>query len=91
MSPKRDLQAVSTTAEQRTRALDGARLPRQIAGWCSVKRLAVDLDFVTTAPTNPEDACRNWLRKHHIVGVRRGRVILVSWRDVEAALRKLSA
>lgn len=56
-------------------------------GWYSVKRLAVDLDFVTTAPGDPEEACRNWLRRHGIVGVRRGRTILVDGLDVDRALR----
>lgn len=61
--------------------------PRHLRRYLSIKQLAVQLDFVTTAPGNPEDACRTWLRRHHIVGLRRGRVILVDPLDIEHALR----
>lgn len=64
--------------------------PRQLRRYLSIKQLVVQLDFVTTAPANPEDACRNWLRRHRIVGLRRGRVILIDPLDIERALRATS-
>jgi hypothetical protein len=36
-----------------------------------------------------EDACRTWLRRQRIVGVRRGRVILVDGLDIDKALRRV--
>lgn len=60
---------------------------RQLRRYLSIKQLVVQLDFVTTAPSNPEDACRTWLRRHRIVGLRRGRVILVDPLDIDRALR----
>lgn len=61
--------------------------PRQLRRLESVKQLVVRLDFVTTAPGDPEDACRAWLRRHQIVGLRRGRIILVDPVDIDRALR----
>lgn len=88
MSRQRAAQSLAASVEQPTRALDSTHRPRQLKGWRSIKQLAAELDFVTTAPTDPEDACRTWLRRQGIVGVRRGRVILVDGLDVDAALRK---
>lgn len=62
-----------------------------LKGWRTVRELAEDLRFTVTAPADPEDACRFWLRTHGIVGVKRGRTILVSTVDIENALRKVSA
>jgi hypothetical protein len=60
-------------------------------GWLTVRELAEQLRFTITAPADPENACRVWLRRHGIAGVKRGRTILVSAVDVENALRKKSA
>jgi hypothetical protein len=54
---------------------------RQLKGWRTVKDLVEELRFPS------DDACREFLRRHHIPSVRRGRVILVSGLDVDAALR----
>jgi hypothetical protein len=52
-----------------------------VSPWRTVKELRDELRF-------PSDkACRDWLRRNRIVGVRRGRVILVDRRDIEKALR----
>lgn len=71
-------------------ALRAADRPRQRHGWWTVEELAEELRFTVTAPTNPYDACRAWLRREGISSVKRGRVILVSGVDVDAALRKVS-
>lgn len=47
----------------------------------TVKQVADWLSF------SSEDACRKYLRRHHVPSLRRGRVILLSPRDVEAVLR----
>lgn len=86
MSRHQSLQAPDAPREQIARSHHAAHRPHQ-GHWISVKQLAVDLDFTTTAPGNPEDACRQWLRRNQIVGVRRGRVILVDSLDVDRALR----
>lgn len=57
--------------------------PRPLRGWRTVKELRDELRFST------DDACRTWLRRHGIVGVRRGRIILVDGLDVDKALRGL--
>lgn len=62
-----------------------------LTGWRTVRELAEQLRFTVTAPTDPDEACRAWLRRHGIVGVKRGRTILISSVDVENALRKASA
>lgn len=54
---------------------------RSLRGWRTVKELTVELRF------SSEDACRSWLRRQGIVGVKRGRVILVDGLDVDRALR----
>lgn len=60
-------------------------IPRRLSpDWKTVKDLTNELRFPT------EDACRAWLRRQRIANVRRGRVILVAARDVDAALRKVS-
>lgn len=61
--------------------------PRALKGWRTVKELAEELRFTVTAPSDPEKACREWLAANGIVGVRRGRVILVDGLDVDKALR----
>lgn len=53
-------------------------------GWRTVKQLREELCFPS------DDACRTWLRRQQIVGVRRGRVILVDGLDVDRALRSPS-
>lgn len=63
---------------------------RQLTGWATVEELAEELRFTVTAPTNPLDACRAFLRRKGIAGVKRGRRILVSRVDIDAALRKVS-
>lgn len=50
-------------------------------GWRTVKELREELRF------SSDDACRTWLRRHGVVGVRRGRVILVDGLDVDRVLR----
>lgn len=79
------LQDQAVQPQDGPRALDVSKRP--LKGWRSVKQLARDLDFVTTAPGNPEKACRAWLTRHGIVSVRRGRVILVDGLDVDRVLR----
>lgn len=61
--------------------------PRQLPGWFTVKELAERLRFTVTAPSDPEKACRDWLKAKRIVGVKRGRVILIDGLDVDRALR----
>lgn len=56
-------------------------LPRPKRGWRTVRELREELRFPS------DDACRTWLRRQGIVGVRRGRVILVDGLDVDRALR----
>ena len=63
--------------------------PQQRPGWLTVRELAEALRFTVTAPADPEKAYREWLDRHQIPSVRRGRVILVSAIDVERELRKL--
>lgn len=82
--------AIATQVVEPTRALGAANGPRQRKGWFTVEELAEELRFTVTAKTNPLDACRAWLRRSGIAGVRRGRVILISGVDVDAALRKVS-
>ena len=65
-----------------TRQLEGK-------GWLTVRELAEDLRFTVTAPADPAKACREWLDRHGIASVRRGRVILVAASDVERELRKV--
>ncbi len=50
-------------------------------GWHTVREIRDALRFPS------DDACRTWLRRQGIVGVRRGRTILVDGLDVNAALR----
>lgn len=61
-------------------------------GWLTVKEVAERLRFTVTAPHDPEEACRKWLKREGIVSVKRGgRVLLVDERDINAALRRRSA
>lgn len=60
-------------------------------GWLTVKEVAERLRFTVTAPADPAHACREWLRRQGIVGVTRGRRILIDERDIDAALRRRSA
>lgn len=60
-------------------------------GWLTVKEAAEKLRFTVSAPANPSDACRKWLRAQGIGFVKRGRVLLVDELDIDAALRKRSA
>jgi hypothetical protein len=55
--------------------------PRQLRGWRTVKELTEELRF-----PSPK-ACRAWLSRNHVVGVRRGRVILVDGLDIDRLLR----
>jgi hypothetical protein len=57
----------------------GALLLRDLR---TVKELAADLRFPS------EKACRSWLHRQRIPFLKRGRVILIDPRDVEAKLRK---
>lgn len=52
-------------------------------GWRTVKELRDELRFST------DDAVRTWLRRHHIVSVRRGRIILVDSLDIDRALGRM--
>ncbi len=61
---------------------------RPLRGWRTVGELAEELRFTKTAPGDPEEACRAWLRRHRIIGVRRGRTILVDGLDVDRVLRE---
>jgi hypothetical protein len=87
MSRNQTAQAVAPARQQSARPLDAADRLQQRGRFVGIKQLTIDLDFVTTAPGNPEDACRTWLRRHGIVSLRRGRTILIDWRDVERVLR----
>lgn len=61
-------------------------------GWLTVKEVAERLRFTVTAPSDPDKACRDWLKREGIVSVKRGgRVLLVDELDINAALRKRSA
>lgn len=61
-------------------------------GWLTVKEVAEKLRFTVTAPHDPEEACRKYLKREGIVGAKRGgRVLLIDERDIEAALRKRPA
>lgn len=72
---------IAASREQETGAGHVPHRPRQLRGWRTVKELTEELRFPTA------DACRSWLRRQGIVGVRRGRVILVDGLDVDRALR----
>lgn len=77
------LKRIQSGAERRT---DGDQVPhdrRPLRGWRTVKELRDELRFPS------DDACRTWLRRSGIVGVRRGRVILIDGLDVERKLRGL--
>lgn len=80
--PNRVAQDERVQSEDRPRPLDIPHRPRK--GWRTVKELTEELRF------SSEDACRSWLRRERIVGVRRGRVILVDGLDVDRALRRVS-
>lgn len=67
--------------------MSATETPRSLKGWRTVKELAEELRFTVTAPSDPEKACRDWLASKGIVGVRRGRVILVDGLDVDRKLR----
>lgn len=56
-----------------------------LRGLRTVKELTTDLRFPS------EHACRQWLTRQRVPCLKRGRVILVDPRDVEAKLRKVSA
>lgn len=76
------LHAVQPVAQSR----DGVRqLQQQVrrpsADWMTVAEITHELRFPTCR------ACRAWLRREGIASVRRGRVILVSRRDIDARLR----
>lgn len=60
-------------------------------GWLTVKEVAERLRFTVTAPGDPEKACRQWLQRERIVGVKRGRIVLIDERDIDAALRRRTA
>lgn len=61
-------------------------------GWLTVKEVAERLRFTVTAPSDPDKACRDWLKRKGIVPVKRGgRVLLIDELDITAALRKRSA
>jgi hypothetical protein len=62
------------------RTVNAALRPRK--GWRTVKELRDELRFPS------DDAVRTWLRRHGIVSVRRGRIILVDGLDIDRALRE---
>jgi len=74
-------QPVQPLAQGQTDREQVRQQPRPLRGWRTVKELTEELRF------SSEDACRTWLRRQGIVGVRRGRVILVDGLDVDKALR----
>jgi hypothetical protein len=59
-------------------------MTRPLKGWRTVKELREELRFPS------DDACRTWLRRNQIIGVRRGRVILVDGQDVDRVLREMT-
>lgn len=77
--PQRVLQHQAVQAQHGPRAFHVTDRPRQ--GWRTVKELRDELRF------SSDRACREWLARQGIVGVRRGRVILVDGLDVDRALR----
>lgn len=77
------LQAADAIAEVCDEERQVAEQPRRLGDWLTVKDLADWLRFPSAR------ACRMWLRRHRIASVRRGRVILVSRRDVEIELRRV--
>lgn len=81
MSPKQPLQAIDPPPQQEPRTLHAGTRP--LKGWRTVRELREELRFPS------DDATRTWLRRQGIVGVRRGRVILVDGLDVDRALRGL--
>lgn len=74
-------QPLAAESQDAASAIDVARRPRNLKGWRTVRELRDELRFST------DDACRSWLRRHGIVGVRRGRKILVDGLDVDRVLR----
>jgi len=87
---KHVLKALGATAQQAPRPLHTGHGPTQLRGWKTIKELSVELRFDVTAPGDPEDATRAWLRRQRppIATVRRGRVILVDDFDIQRALQK---
>jgi hypothetical protein len=83
MSVKTDPQDQRLQSEAGSRSLHRADRTRNLRGWRTVKELTEELRF------SSEDACRTWLRRQRIVGVRRGRVILVDGLDIDKALRRV--
>jgi hypothetical protein len=79
---KRALQSPPAPTQQSQGRADISTRP--LKGWRTTKELAEELRFPNAK------ACREWLRREHIVGVRRGRVILVDGLDVQKALRKVA-
>jgi hypothetical protein len=61
---------------------------RPLPGWSTVKEVAERLRFTVTAPTNPEDACRNFLRRQMVTPLKRGRISLYSSVDIDRLLTK---
>lgn len=53
-------------------------------GWRSVKDLRDELRFPS------DEACRVWLKRQGIATVKRGRIILVSNVDIDAALHPVT-
>jgi hypothetical protein len=79
VSAHQTFQSGGAALEQPPRPND--RPHRALKGWRTVKELREELRFPSDA------AVREWLRRSKIVGVRRGRVILVDGLDVDHQLR----
>lgn len=87
---KHVLKALNAAGQQAPRPLHSAHGPLQLRGWKTIKELSRELRFDVTAPGDPEDATRAWLRRQKppIATVRRGRVILVDDFDIQRALKR---
>lgn len=78
----------SSRVQPARRAHVPQRLPN---GLLTVKEVAERLKFTVTAPTDPEDACRAFLRRERVTPLKRGRINLFSVVDVERLLNKVGA
>lgn len=81
MTRQRSLQSPTALPQESDGHADIPQRPRQLKGWRTVKELKEELRFPS------DNACRAWLTRHHVVGVRRGRVILVDGLDIDRVLR----
>lgn len=57
------------------------------AEFLTIAELTRLLRFDATAPSKPEIACRQWLRRQAVPVLKRGRTLLVERRVIDAILR----